>query len=99
MQRQFPRKGHSHLPDTVATPAPLLTTAQIAERLQLSQEQVQRLCKSGELRAVNLSLGKVRATYRVSEDELMAFLSLRTTSAPVQPQKPSRRRPVFEFIK
>lgn len=76
----------------------MLTTAQAAERLQTSQEHIQRLCKSGTLPAVNLSPGKKRATYRISEADLIVFQNRHRAAEPVRPQRRKRRREVFDFI-
>lgn len=47
-----------------------------------------QLIASGKLPAVNLSPGKARPTYRIREEDLLAFLA----GAAVQPPLPKSRR-------
>ncbi len=52
-----------------------LTVAQIAERLQISQETVRRWIRDGQLPV--LELGGFKAGYRIREDDLAAFIDER----------------------
>lgn len=54
----------------------LLTVAEVAEMLRVSEMTIYRLIKSGELRA--LQIGK---SYRLREDDVDAFLAARYTEA------------------
>jgi excisionase family DNA binding protein len=58
-------------------PDRLLTVADIAERLRLNPETVRRWLRDGRLRGIRL--GERRAGWRVSERDLAAFLSTRST--------------------
>lgn len=51
-----------------------LDVAKAASRLDLSEQHVRRLIREGKLRAVNIGLGDVRPTYRIPEDELIAYM-------------------------
>lgn len=53
------------------------TVAQIAEKLEIDKSKVYILCKSGELNATNISTGKVKARWRISESDLQSFLEKR----------------------
>ena len=64
----------SDTPDLApATPAELLTTAEVAQRLTSSRRAVQCLISLGLLPAVRLGSG--RASFRVAEPDLAAFLA------------------------
>jgi excisionase family DNA binding protein len=54
----------------------LLTVAEVAAMLRVSEMTIYRLIKSGELRA--LQIGK---SYRLREDDVDAFLAARYTEA------------------
>jgi excisionase family DNA binding protein len=54
----------------------LLTVAEVAEMLRVSEMTIYRLIKAGELRA--LQIGK---SYRLREDDVDAFLAARYTEA------------------
>jgi excisionase family DNA binding protein len=77
-------------------PGAYLTPGQIAARLELRKvATVLGWIHSGELRAVNLSAGGKRATWRVAAADLEAFLAARRTVTPAA--RPTRRaRPVAE---
>jgi excisionase family DNA binding protein len=72
------QKGPSSLPPMSEHPEPqedeLLTTKQVAQRLKLTPQTVQRLINRGELTA-----SRVAGAWRISRSELEAFL-LRTRS-------------------
>jgi excisionase family DNA binding protein len=52
-----------------------LTVAQVAERLQVSQETVRRWIRDGQLPV--LELGGLKAGYRIREDDLAVFIEER----------------------
>ena len=52
-----------------------LTVAQVAERLQVSQETVRRWIRGGQLPV--LELGGVKTGYRIREDDLADFIDAR----------------------
>ena len=52
-----------------------MTVAQVAERLQVSQETVRRWIRGEQLPV--LELGGVKAGYRIREDELADFINAR----------------------
>jgi len=51
------------------------TAAQVAELLKTHVQSVQSLCRSGAIRAVNISPKKQRATWRVTQEALDEFLN------------------------
>lgn len=55
---------------------PLLTIAQVAKRLSLSESATANLIHRGELRSVKLGDG-LRAPVRVDEDDLETYIQLR----------------------
>jgi excisionase family DNA binding protein len=55
----------------------LLTLAQVGEFLQQSADTVTRAIKRGQLRAYLLNSGRRKNTYRVSMEQLEAFLANR----------------------
>lgn len=66
----------------------MLDVATVSERLNLSDDAIRRLCKSGELAAIRLP-GK-RGTYRISEQALADFLANNTARPAPTPSKPRR---------
>lgn len=58
----------------------LLTPAQVAERLQIHPETAALWMRTGHLPARNLSAGKRRACWRISEAELERWLHGRPTA-------------------
>lgn len=51
-----------------------MRTAQAAEYLSCSEDLIVRLCKSGELPAINVALpGAKRAYYRITRADVAAF--------------------------
>lgn len=68
----------------------MLTTKQVADRLNISTDQVLKLIQSGDLPAFNLApSGAARAFWRVKESDLAAFLESRQAR---RPPKVRRRR-------
>ncbi len=61
---------------TSSARARFLTPAEVAEQLRVSSMTVYRLIKSGELRAARI--GK---SYRISEDDVDAYLQARFSDA------------------
>ncbi|WP_430735156.1 helix-turn-helix domain-containing protein [Halodesulfovibrio aestuarii] len=56
-----------------------LSTKEVAARLSVSIKWVQQAIVAGELPASNMSKGK-RPSYRVSEDDLTAFMESRAVT-------------------
>jgi excisionase family DNA binding protein len=65
----------------------LISTAEAAARLAMSQRYVARMVRSGRLRGYRLGEGK-RPYYRVEEDSVEEYLELRRTGfiVPVDPR-------------
>lgn len=59
---------------------PLLSVAQVAERLNCSTDLVYRLHESGQLPAVNVGRSKKRATLRFLPADVAEFVSSRRVS-------------------
>ena len=82
-----------------------LTIQEVALRLHVSRDTVERWINTGNLRAVNVGgrLGKEsrRSSWRVSAQSLEAFLEARANRAPMPPPRIRRTRSpgVIEFIK
>ena len=73
------------------TDRPLHTVAQVAEILAIRRHGVTALIRSGELRAVDVSLTPGgRPRWRISQDDLDGFLLRRTHQA--APKRRRRRR-------
>ncbi len=66
-----------------------LTPRQVAERLQVSVDKVYAWIRRGELEAVNVSAGRGRPTWRVSEGALRRFLNSRRRRVPPPPRRPA----------
>lgn len=64
----------------------------IADRWGCSIDQVRGLVAAGELKAVNIGLGKQRARWIVPLSEVEAFERRRSNSKP----EPKRRRPALK---
>lgn len=82
-----------------------LTIQEVAERLRVSRDTVERWIHAGYLRAVDVAAGKGhvqhRPSWRVSAASVSQFLE-RRANRPLLPErrKPSRKRSgVIEFIK
>jgi excisionase family DNA binding protein len=76
----------------------MLTISDISTRLQLSRSTVRALIESGQLRAANVGLGRNKC-YRVSEEDLAAFLASRSSQKAVnKPIKKGKRIEVEEFV-
>jgi excisionase family DNA binding protein len=74
------------LPD----PPAAYTVQQVATRLQIDDDAVRALIRSGELRAFNVGLGKAKPRYRITSEALADFERKRTVGPP--PARPRRRR-------
>jgi excisionase family DNA binding protein len=59
----------------------LLTPKDVAQQLSISRASVDRLIQSGRLRAVKLSQGQRKATYRVRPEDLERFVAQNMTVA------------------
>jgi len=68
----------------------IYTPRSLAEKLGVTLQFAQKLCASGRIKAVNLSEGKQRATYRVTEESLQEFLNPGITAATKKTQRRSR---------
>jgi excisionase family DNA binding protein len=69
-----------------------LAPPKIAKQLSVTSERVLGWIRSGRLRAINISEGLVKPRFRVSEDDLQAFLE----SLVVQPPAKRGRKPRSE---
>ena len=78
-------------PAAKAEPPRSLTVKQVAENLQLSDEQVLAWIKAGDLQATNVATGKVRPSWRISPAQLAAF-ERRRASVPATAESPPPRR-------
>lgn len=67
----------------------MLTIRDVAERLNVSQEVVLTHVRAGRLKAANVGLGSARPRWRISEDDLDAFLASRAVF--VAPKQRRRR--------
>jgi excisionase family DNA binding protein len=63
-------------------PHPPLTKAEVADRLGVSDPTVQKLIKSGRLRAIRISETSIRVLWQDFED----FLAVNATAAPRKEQ-------------
>ena len=67
---------------------PFLTVDNVRQQLGFSKsDPVLKLIQSGELRAVNVSAGTGRASWRIRESDLAKFLESRQTSPQAKPAK------------
>lgn len=66
----------------------MLNVATVGQRLNLKDDAVRRLCKSGELAAIRIP-GK-RGTYRISEQALADFQAANAARPAPTPSKPRR---------
>lgn len=73
--------------------AQLLTPQQVAQRLQVTPEQVRSLIRSGRLMAVNVGAGPKRPCYRISQRDLGDFLERRSGFVPSVRKRPRRSIP------
>ncbi len=60
----------------------VINTVEVGERLGCSLQYAQELCRSGRLEAVDLSVGKKRATWVVTEEAFERFLNPQRASKP-----------------
>jgi excisionase family DNA binding protein len=79
--------------------AQLLTPQEIAERLQVTPEQVRSLIRSGRLVAINVGTGPKRPCYRITHRAFNDFLERKSGSAqPTHRKRPRRSVPVPDFF-
>ena len=84
---------------------PWLTIREVANRLYVSRDTVERWIHDGQLRAVDVSTtaknGTKRVFWRIDPDDLEIFLDERANRPPLPKKTPSRRNrtEVIEFIK
>ena len=69
-----------------------LTVKQYAACLQSGQPSVLSLIRSGALRAIDISPGKKRRTWRIPADAIIEFESRQAATKPKKPAKRARRR-------
>jgi excisionase family DNA binding protein len=62
---------------TIEKNARMLTPNEVAEHLQVTTEQVRSLIRKGQLQAANVSTGKKRPLYRITQKALNDFLNQR----------------------
>ncbi len=71
----------------------------VAKFLLVDLAKVHKFIKSGQLEAVNMSLG-TQPRWRISQESLDRFLASRQNRPPVKPQRKRRAAPdVVEFIR
>lgn len=71
-----------------------MTVREAAEKLGNSRETVRRLILCGDLPAVRTGAGKVRPQYRITEEDLAAFVESRRTRPAIPPPQPPPDRPL-----
>jgi excisionase family DNA binding protein len=83
-----------------------LTIQEVAARLHVSRDTVERWINAGDLRAINVgsrrSKKSCRSSWRISSQGLEDFLNTRANRTPMPPptRPPRRRSPnLIEFIK
>jgi excisionase family DNA binding protein len=69
--------------------SPRLTVQAAAQSLGVSESQVLALIRRGDLRAVNIGIGRQRARWRITIEDLDRFAAERTARPPAET---SRRR-------
>ena len=72
-----------------STTTDLLKTNEAAQRLKCRQRHVRKLIRTGRLRAVNISPGGKRPTFRIDPSDLAAF---QTANADAQRDKRKGRK-------
>lgn len=70
----------------------------VQEILDCSDDQVDKLIKSGDLVAVNIGVGQRRRCLRVTDNELQAFLERRTIGAAPKRKKATAPKPSKEWV-
>ena len=76
-----------------------VTPRQTAELMNVSQSHVQQLIKQGALRATNVGRGKKLPRYRVSVEEIDAFMQRRQIrKAPKRTRRPNIMEGVPEYV-
>jgi len=72
-----------------------LTVQQVAERYGVGEHTALGWIRSGELRAINVGrrIGSKRPRWRVTEESLAAFETLRMSSVPSPLNRRRRKRP------
>ncbi|HBJ34280.1 MAG TPA: hypothetical protein DDZ51_05845 [Planctomycetaceae bacterium] len=62
----------------------VINTIEIRERLGCSLQYAQELCRSGRIEAIDLSVGKKRATWVVTEEAFERFLNPHRDTKPAK---------------
>ena len=84
---------------SVATLPRMLTPPDVARRLAVKPDRVIAWIRSGELRALNVSDGRVRPRFRIDPADLEEFLARRAVQPPPRRQRRRKRPPdVIEFF-
>lgn len=76
----------------------LLTIADCAKRLAVSEDSVLALVRSGRLRASNIGLGAIRPRWRVRPSDLETLLDARTAPTPAARRRKQRREAMVEYF-
>lgn len=78
-----------------------IKTKEAAERLSITTNQVTRLCRNGEIAAIDVSAkpGVGRPTYRISVESIESFERRRRLVPPPKPVKKRSRRHVIPPVK
>ena len=85
---------------STVTAGRFLTTANVAEHLSVSVDQVVSLIRSRRLAAVNVAVGTKKPRWRISPEALESFLTARTPAPPParQPRRKRSRETVTQFF-
>lgn len=79
-----------------------LTIQEVADRLKVSYKAVYKLIVNHQLLATNVTLSAGRATWRIKEDDLNAFLELGQNKRPSlrrrNPRGESRRNRPYDHV-
>lgn len=75
----------------------MLTVSDVAERLRVSRDIVVTHIRAGRLRASNVGTSMIRMWWRVSEEDLEKFLSVRRLTPPV-PRGRKRWPKVTQYV-
>lgn len=78
---------------------PLFTPNEVADKLKVTAEQIRSLIRSGQLSAVNISIGTKRPLYRITQQALDDFLNHRyQPTRTIHKKKFKRLAPAPDFF-